>query len=174
MRIILKKENGITLASLAIIIIILLIIASIGFSSSKNLIKNSNLESLKTNMLLIQAKAKEYVEEVVHEMGIKPEDLTQEQKEEINQKIYIDKAQMKKSSEIEEEIKSKIISIVGDDLTNCYYLDKNTLENMGLNNIEVTQDNFFFVIFDEQDISVEVYNSKGYEGVYSLTQIQEL
>ena len=81
---------------------------------------------------------------------------------------------MKKSSEIEEEIKSKIISIVGDDLTNCYYLDKNTLENMGLNNIEVTQDNFFFVIFDEQDISVEVYNSKGYEGVYSLTQIQEL
>ena len=80
MRIILKKENGITLASLAIIIIILLIIASIGFSSSKNLIKNSNLESLKTNMLLIQAKAKEYVEEVVHEMGIKPEDLTQEQK----------------------------------------------------------------------------------------------
>ena len=58
-----KKENGITLIALGVTIIVLLIIASIGVYSGKETIKKAQLEEMRTNMLLIQAKSKEYVEE---------------------------------------------------------------------------------------------------------------
>ena len=58
-----KNNKGITLIALTITIIILLILASITIYSGKESIKKAQLESLKTNMLLIKAKAKEYVEQ---------------------------------------------------------------------------------------------------------------
>ena len=54
-----KNNKGITLIALTITIIILLILASITIYSGKESIKKAQLESLKTNMLLIKAKAKE-------------------------------------------------------------------------------------------------------------------
>ena len=56
-----KKENGITLIALGVTIIVLLIIASIGVYSGKETIKQAQLEEMRTTMLLIQAKSKEYV-----------------------------------------------------------------------------------------------------------------
>ena len=64
-----KKESGITLIALTITVIVLLIIASISISAGGNIIKTAKLENLKTNMLLIQAKTKEYVEEVSFKKG---------------------------------------------------------------------------------------------------------
>ena len=64
-----KKENGMTLIALAITIIVLAIIAAISITAGGNVIRASQLESLKTNMLLIQAKTKEYVEEVSFKRG---------------------------------------------------------------------------------------------------------
>ena len=55
-----KNNKGITLIALTITIIILLILASITIYSGKESIKKAQLESLKTNMLLIKAKAKEH------------------------------------------------------------------------------------------------------------------
>ena len=55
-----KKENGITLIALGVTIIVLLIIASIGVYGGKETIKKAQLEEMRTNMLLIQAKSKEY------------------------------------------------------------------------------------------------------------------
>ena len=55
------KNKGITLVALTITIIILLIIAGISISVGKSMIKKANLEELKTNMLLIKTKGKEYV-----------------------------------------------------------------------------------------------------------------
>ena len=56
-----KKENGITLIALGVTIIVLLIIASIGVYGGKETIKKAQLEEMRTNMLLIKAKSKEYV-----------------------------------------------------------------------------------------------------------------
>ena len=63
------NEKGITLVALVVTIIILLIIAGIALSGGKNTIKRANLESIKTNMLLIKAKALECVEEVNFKLG---------------------------------------------------------------------------------------------------------
>lgn len=64
-----KNENGVTLTVLVIIIIVLLIIASISITLGTETIKNAGFESVKTNMLLIQAKVKECVEEANFKKG---------------------------------------------------------------------------------------------------------
>ena len=68
-----KEEKGVTLIVLVITIIVLSIIASIGYFNGKEVIQKAKLESLKTNMLLIQAKAKECVENATFKMGINPD-----------------------------------------------------------------------------------------------------
>ena len=57
-----KKNRGITMVALVITIVVLLIIAGISIGAGNNAIKNSKLENLKTNMLLIEVKAKEQIE----------------------------------------------------------------------------------------------------------------
>lgn len=57
-----KKEKGITLVALAITISVMLVLISIAITGGSEIIKNANLENLKTNLLLVKAKAKEVVE----------------------------------------------------------------------------------------------------------------
>ena len=65
-----KKQKGITLIALTITIIVMIIIASITIYAGIDLIQQAKLQDLVTNMLLIQAKAKEYVEEVSFKIGV--------------------------------------------------------------------------------------------------------
>ena len=58
-----KENKGITLIALMVTIIILLIIVGIAIYNGKETIQKANLEELRTNMLLIEAKAKGLVEE---------------------------------------------------------------------------------------------------------------
>ena len=51
-----KSEKGITLVILVSTVIILLIIAGVGIGTGLNIMKKASVESLKTNMLLLQAK----------------------------------------------------------------------------------------------------------------------
>ena len=69
-----KNEKGITLVTLTITIIVLLIIAGISITAGKESIKNAKLQNLRTNRLLIKAKAKEYVEESSFKIGTNTED----------------------------------------------------------------------------------------------------
>ena len=59
-----KNNSGITLMVLIITIIVLIIIASISVYEGKELIIKSKINTIKTNMLTIQAKAKSYAEEI--------------------------------------------------------------------------------------------------------------
>ena len=59
-----KNNSGITLLALIIIVIVLIIIASISVYEGKELIAKSKVQTLETNMLIIQAKAKSYAEEI--------------------------------------------------------------------------------------------------------------
>ncbi len=53
-----KKENGITIMTLIITIIVLLILAGVGITAGTNIMKDMELKNVKTNLLLIQAKVK--------------------------------------------------------------------------------------------------------------------
>ncbi len=59
-----KNNSGITLIVLIITIIVLIIIVSITVFEGKKLIARSRVQTLETNMLTIQAKAKAYAEEI--------------------------------------------------------------------------------------------------------------
>lgn len=166
-----KNEKGITLIVLAVTIIIMLIIASIAIYAGTESIKNAKLEALKTNMLLIQAKAKEYVEESTFKMGIKPDDA---KKQQARQEVYITIAKLK---QLNQAISEDGINVPSEITTNenFYYVTRDSLKEMGLDNIETGGNNGEYLIeFDENNATAEIYNTKGHGGKYSLTEIDQM
>ena len=104
-----NRTKGITLISLAITIIILLILAGISIYSGKGVIQKAKLEELKTNMLLIQAKAKEYVEEVNFRMGIGTEEEKIERRDTARQEIYVESEKLEKARKCSNTISDRRI-----------------------------------------------------------------
>lgn len=162
-----NNSKGITLVALVVTIIILLIIAGIGMYSGRDAVKKVKLEELKTNMLLIEAKAREYVEEVNFRIGTNKGNTEEEKSkiESIKQEIYENGAKLTKAS----NLTNLPLSIP---VSNCYVVTEDTLKLWGLNKIKLSSDEKYFLEFDENDLSVEVYNTKGYEKKYSLTDIE--
>ena len=163
------KNKGITLVALTITIIILLIIAGISISAGGNMIKKANLEGLKTNMLLIQAKAKQYVEEANFKIGKSTEDTNKIS--EVRNEIYVEKAKLDVATN---EIKNKI-NVTGD---NFYVLtkadNKDTYSEWGLDKIDLENGEYYVIEFNENDLTVEVYNTLGFNGKYSLKDIDQI
>ena len=75
-----KKNKGITMVTLVITIVILLILAGVSIGVGNNIIKKSELENLKTNMLLIEVKGKEYVENANYNLGTTIDTVSEEEK----------------------------------------------------------------------------------------------
>lgn len=158
-----EQDKGITLVTLVITVIVLVIIAGITVYSGLDVIKRANLESMRTNMLLIQAKAKEYVEEADFKMGPNNDETKKVE-------VY-NSYNFKKASEVTEI--SLPDKFTGD---NFYYVTTDALNQMGLTNIaeELKDEEAYLVEFNEEDLEVEVYNTLGYDGKYSLTELEEL
>ena len=167
----LSKQSAVTLIALVITVILLLILASVGYYYGNDVIRQANLESLKTDMLLIQAKAKEYVEEATFKMGINPDDA---KKQEARQEVYINTAKLKQLSQaISEDGLSVPSEITTND--NFYYVTRDALKEMGLDKIETGENNGEYLIeFDENNATAEIYNTKGRGGKYSLTEIDKI
>ena len=158
-----KNNKGITLISLVVTIVVVLILASITFNYGKESIKNAQLENLKTNMLLIKAKAKEYVEQANFKAG--------------TSNVYNnDEGQLK--TEIAQEL-------VGTPETNTYnyislgegqylYNVTSKLSEIGLKDVTLSDDEKYLVRYDVKNATVEVYNTKGYNGKYALTEIENI
>lgn len=53
-----KNENGITIITLVIAIAIIILIAAVGITQGRQIISKANMQTLNTNMLLVQAKTK--------------------------------------------------------------------------------------------------------------------
>ncbi len=163
-----KTQKGITLLALMITIVVLLILAGVGFTSGKETIQKAKLEELKTNMLLIQAKAREYVEEATFKMGIKPDD---EKKIQVREAVYgsgdENGAKLSKAETIPTEFGIE-------DTTTCYWLTPETQEKWGLSKIQMGDNERYLIKFDEETATVEVYNTEGYDGKYSLTEIDQI
>ena len=109
-----KKEEGVTLVALSITIIVIIILAGIAINGSTNMIKKAKLEELKTNMLLIQAKAREYVEDATFKMGINPDE---SKKNEVRNEVYVENAKLQKATDTEIPSDFDIT-----DTTTCYWL----------------------------------------------------
>ena len=160
-----NKVEGVTLVALTITVVVLIIIAGISFYSGRETIQKAKLEDLKTNMLLIQAKAREYVEEVNFKMGIGTEEQKNERKVTARQEVYEQQQGLQKASNVPDYIT---------DADSCYELTQETQEKWGLTKMELGKDERYLIQFDETNIRVEIYNTKGYDGRYSLTEIDGL
>lgn len=163
-----NKDRGITLASLVITIIVLLIIAGISVYSGTDIIKRAKLEELKTNMLLIETKAKECVENANFKLG-KIDNLGDDEKQ---NRINEVKKELK-GTEIDE---ADNIDIEKSEYNYYYKLTEDNLKDMGLSNIKLSDtDGLYIVKYDIKNAKVEeIYNTKGYEGKYSLTDIEQI
>lgn len=162
-----EKTKGITLIALAVTIVVLLIIAGISIQGGTKAIKMAKLEEIKTNMLLIQAKARQYVEEVNFKIGIEPDKKTPEEKEAIRNEVYTGEAKLEKAENVLEKFAIT-------DTSTCYWLTQEAQENWGLDKIEVKEEEAYLIQFDETNLTVEVYNTLGYNNAYSLTAIDNL
>lgn len=157
------QTKGITLISLIIAIIVLLIIAGISIYSGKDIIKRAKLEELRTNLLLIQAKAKEYVEEANFKMGPSPDD---SKKTAVRQQVYEEEAKLQKAT--------NITAPSGIPVSECYQVTKETLRDWGLDKIETKPEEYYLIQFDDTNATVEIYHTEGYNGKYSLTEIDAI
>lgn len=161
-----KREEGVTLVALSITIVVMIILAGIGIYGSTDIIKKAKLEELKTNMLLIQAKAREYVEDATFKMGINPDE---SKKTEVRNEVYVENAKLQKATD------SEIPSGFGiTDTTTCYWLTPEAQASWGLNKMKLENDEKYLIQFDETNVTVEIYNTKGYQGNYSLTAIDQV
>ena len=168
-------EKGVTLIILVIMIIVMLIIAGITVYSGSDVIKKANLENLKTNLLLIEAKTKEYVEEVSFKMGVNPDDA---KKNNVREEVYQDKGKLvdllNASDEVISAAETAGVNINGI----CYYVSREELDNLGLNQVPEGDGDYYIVEFDETNLTVEIYNTKGYNDKgntkYSLTDIDNI
>ena len=141
----LKKENGITMVMLIIMIIVMLIVAGIVVYEGTSTIKSAKIQSIYTNMLLIQAKART-----------------------IKDKVDFGEDAQVVGKIINEEQKSKY-GIESDD---SYELSQEDLYEMG---VEVSGDNEYIVDYDNDEVyyTKGIKDADG-NWHYSLTDIAGL
>lgn len=173
-----NKTEGITLVALSITIIVLLILAGIAVYSGKETIQKAKLEELKTNMLLIKAKARESVEEANFKLGLNFDPTTEEgtsKLSEVRQEIYEGNAGLEKVSKLTNVV---IPNEVPQD-ESVYYVTEDTMEKWGLDKIQLDDGEVYLIKFneiksDENEVGVEIYNNIGFDNRYSLTEIEQI
>ena len=179
-----EKNNGITMVALVITVIILLILSGISINAGSNIITKSKLENIKTDMMLIKVKGKEYVENANFNLGTSFEKLTDENEK--NTRLKNAKTKLK-GTEIEniEDLDSKL-SITSDKFKEekekmiyYYKLSTQDLEDMGIENVKSDEKNGEYIIkYDIKNIEIEIYNTQGFKNedkyYYSLSELESL
>ena len=166
-----KETKGITMIALTITIVVMIILAGITVQYGMGLLQNVKLQDLRTNMLLIQAKAKEYVEEVNFQLV----NVTDEA-----EKTRIKNENLKGISLADSSIDSNILNAanatgkIEGEKSDYYYLNSEILKEMGLEDRNSEEYGYFIVKYDIENISVDVINTKGYQGNYTLEQLNSL
>lgn len=160
---IVQENKGITLIALAVTIVVLLIIAGISISAGTNTIKRAKLEEIRTNMLLIQAKAKEYVEETNFRLGKSPDE---NKKIQVRKEVYETDAKLEPANGISAPSQIPV--------SDCYKVTKEAMKQWGLDKIKAEANEYYLIKFDDTNATVEIYNTLGYNGKYSLTEIDKI
>ena len=160
------KQNGVAIPVLIIVIVIIMAIASVIVHYVNEIVEENRLQDLRTNMLLIQAETKKDLEEVCFQTA----NLDAKKEEDLAKINEIKKQNLKGRLVQESEIKNSIPQEITID-ENCYYLDENNLNEIGVKDLNSDEYGYFIVKYDFSNITVEVINTKGYEGKYTLTQL---
>lgn len=153
------NNRGITLMTLVITIIIMIILAGVTITGTYSLIKKSQLENLKTDMLLIQAKTKTALEEY---------NFSKDETKLIGTKL----------EEADTEKVSKLNKAGMTDISNWYFLSQDDLNNMNLSDIRAKDGEYYFVKYDKENLVVDILYTEGFveNGItkFTLTQLQNM
>lgn len=174
-----KKNNqkGITLLVLTITIIVLIILAGITIYTGTESIQRANLEGLKTNMLLIETKAREFVENASFDLGIDPQNATDEMKTNAQSELNgEDKGTLVTADDaIISQLLNIGISQEDIDNENVYKLTTENLEKMGIHEVESNdEEGWYVIVYNIDDTTAEIYHTIGYDGKHSLTDIEQI
>lgn len=167
-----RNEGGKSIVILIILTILIMIGAGVIINYAQQMMYETKAQDLKTNMLLMQAEVKKGLEEVCFQTvnldESKEEDLTKIN--EIKNENLKGTVLSNSPAEVQEATKN-VPDVTFDE--NCYYLDEATLHEMGIQDVDVSQYGYFIVKYDFSNANVEVINTKGSDGKYTLTQIVE-
>lgn len=178
-----EKNKGITMVALVITIIVLLMLSGISIGVGNNVINKTKLENIKTNMLLIEVKAKEFAEKANFDLGNTIDTVSEEEK---NTRIQKAKGDLVGEEIVDDSIFEDNIDIntgkIQEDNGNYIYYYKLTQQNlidMGLTSLSSNEKEGWYIIrYDLKNIEVEIYNTKGFENkevkYYSLNEIESI
>lgn len=176
-----KENKGITMVALVITIVLLLILAGISIGQGNKVIKASELENLKTNMLLIKVKAKEYVENANFKLGTNFENATDKATRVENAKAELEGEEITDISTIKGNINISQETISNDNANYIYYykLSTDNLTDIGITKVESNEkDGWYIIKYDIKNLGIEIYNTNGFENegtkYYSLTELQNV
>ena len=137
-----KNGKGVTLLTLIITIVVMIIIASIAIYSGSQVIKDAQKEDVKTNMLLIQAEMKNYVEQAKFEGKDTIDGVTVN-----NVTLHIQSA-------------DDAVNGAGNEVKN-YYRILNDMSDFNLGNLNKPE--LYLIAFDINKVEVYVYFLNGIE-----------
>ena len=172
-----NNQKGITIVVLTITITILIILAGITIYIGKESIKKANLEGLKTNMLLIETKAREFVENASFDLGINPQNATDEMKTNAQNELNGESkgTLVNPDDSIINQLLNMGISQEDINNKNVYKLTTENLEKMGINDVKSNdEEGWYVIVYNIDDTAVEIYHTVGYDGKYSLTDIEQI
>lgn len=150
-----KEQKGITIVSLVITIVILIIITSVTVYTSVSIIKQANLQTINTNMMLIQAKTKTIAEQA---------------------KFNKDTSNYKGTLISDISDNQKILKLIDngviDDASKYYLLSNEDLQDLGLQKIDI-EDGYVVNYDTEEVIYVKGFENEG-TTYYKLSELRNV
>ena len=148
-----KSEKGITIVSLVITIIVLIILTSVTVTTSTSVIREAKLQTINTNMMLIQAKTKTIAEQA---------------------KFNKDTSNYKGTVVSNILDNQKILKLINDgvidDQSNYYLLSSTDLQDLGLQKIDI-EDGYVVNYDTEEVIYVKGFSNEG-TTYYKLSELK--
>lgn len=159
--------------TLIIAIIIIIVAIAVITGIYKNAKAKTEFQDIRTNLLLIQAKAKTYTENV----NVETANLSKEKAED-NTKIEEVKDQKLKGTVLEncdENIKNAAKQAGIEDITDFYYLSQEDLSAMGIN-IKAEKNVYYLVKYNFEDTEVVYTKGHEYKGktYYKLSEMKNI
>ncbi len=153
-----KNNKGITIIALIIIVLLMVLLASVTAYEANDLISTTKKQSIKTNLLLIQAKVRIINEQVVFE------------KDEEKKKELLVGTKLSSKTQVLNSLKEKKVLSSSESGENYYVLSKKNLDDMGLDTLE--ESDVYVVNYNTEEI-IYVNGVKMDNGVY-LYKLSEM
>ena len=155
-----KNNKGITLLALIITIIILIIIVGTSMKYGMDAITYTTFQNTKTNMLLIEVKAKECVENANFDLGIKPNEATQEMKDKARSELK--GTQVTKLDPLASRLPD--IGIEEQQVLdgNVFKLTEEDLEKMSIRGVQSNdQKGWYIIVYNIEAATAKIYHTYG-------------